>query len=205
MNFYVVDDHPMMRDAVSMVLRRLRPGVNVVELDRLGGLWAAVEKQGPPDLVCLDLRLPDTNGCSGVRELRQHFPSVPLAVYSASPADDFEHECMEAGADIYIEKATGSAELTAALRGLLMADLTPEAEAEALAHERSADNMRLTRRQAQLISMIERGMGNREIAQELEISEHTVKVHLWRLFRKFGVKSRTQAIHAARVSGLIPI
>ena len=58
-------------------------------------------------------------------------------------------------------------------------------------------------RQTQLIAMLDKGMSNRDIATELEISEHTVKVHLWRLFRRLGVKSRTQALHHARNHGLL--
>ena len=59
-----------MREAVVMLLRRLRPGVNVVELERLGGISAAVRQHGTPDLICLDLKLPDTTGTSGIIELK---------------------------------------------------------------------------------------------------------------------------------------
>lgn len=204
MNIYVVDDHPMMRDAITMVLRRLRPGENIVELDRLDKLVPAVAGNGAPDMICLDLNLPDTKGCTGVNEVRAHFPRVPLAVYSASPASDFEEACIEAGADIYIEKAAGSTELAAALRGLLLADPTSEfgAASNAAAEDHEAST-KLSKRQTQLIVMLERGLTNREIGEELDISEHTVKVHMWRLFRKMGVKSRTQALHFARQNGVL--
>ena len=66
MSLYVIDDHPLMREAVVMLLRRLRPGSNVVELDRIGGVEAAVKQHGAPDLICLDLKLPDTTGTSGI-------------------------------------------------------------------------------------------------------------------------------------------
>ena len=74
MSAYVIDDHPLMREAVVMLLRRLRPGANVVELDRIGGIEAAVKQHGPPDLICLDLKLPDTTGTSGIHELKNRFP-----------------------------------------------------------------------------------------------------------------------------------
>ena len=90
MTLYVIDDHPLMREAVVMLLRRLRPGANVVELDRLGGMESAVKQHGAPDLICLDLKLPDTTGTSGVHELKKRFPETPLAVLSASPAADAE-------------------------------------------------------------------------------------------------------------------
>ena len=195
MSLYVIDDHPLMREAVVMLLRRLRPGASVVELDRLGAIDEAVKEHGIPELICLDLRLPDTSGTSGVLELKRRFPETPLAVISASPAADCEEQCIEAGADIYIEKSSGGSEIGNAIRALITADggfeeLTP------------ADN-KLSKRQKQLIVMLDRGLSNREIADELGISEHTVKVHLWRLFRRLGVKSRTQTIHYARVHGML--
>ena len=86
MSLYVIDDHPLMREAVVMLLRRMRGGANVVELDRLGGVEAAVKAHGEPELFCLDLKLPDTTGTSGIHELKGRFPNTPLAVLSASPA-----------------------------------------------------------------------------------------------------------------------
>ncbi len=195
MSLYVIDDHPLMREAVVMLLRRLRPGANVVELDRVGGMEAAVQQHGVPELICLDLKLPDTTGTSGVQDLKSRYPETPLAVLSASPATDAEEQCIEAGADIYIEKSSGAQEIGSAIRALINADggfeeLTP------------ADS-KLSKRQKQLIVMLDRGLSNREIAEELGISEHTVKVHLWRLFRRLGVKSRTQTIHYARTHGML--
>lgn len=198
MSIYVIDDHPLMRDAIVMVLRRLRPAENIVELERLDKLTSAVKQHGAPDLFCLDLKLPDTTGCSGVIAVKQIYPDVPIAVYSASPAADMEEACIEAGADTYIEKSASSAELTAVLRGLLMADTDAEEPVST-----AANNGKLSKRQTQLIAMLDKGMSNRDIATELEISEHTVKVHLWRLFRRLGVKSRTQALHHARNHGLL--
>jgi DNA-binding NarL/FixJ family response regulator len=195
MNVYVIDDHPLMREAVVMLMRRMRPGANIIELERLGGIETAVKQNGAPDLITLDLKLPDTTGTSGVIELKKLFPETPLAVLSASPAPDAEEACIEAGADIYIEKSSGGQEIGNALRALLSAD----GQFEELA---PTDN-KLSKRQKQLIVMLDRGLSNREIADELGISEHTVKVHLWRLFRRLGVKSRTQTIHYARTHGLL--
>ena len=69
--------------------------------------------------------------------------------------------------------------------------------------ETATTENKLSKRQKQLIIMLDRGLSNREIADELGISEHTVKVHLWRLFRRLGVKSRTQTIYYARTHGML--
>ncbi|MGJ7490079.1 response regulator [Variovorax sp. ZT4R33] len=119
MSIYVVDDHHMMRDAIAMVMRRLHPDLTVVELGSLAELVQRMDEAAPPRLILLDLNLPDTTGCAGVRQVKQHSPEVPLAVYSASPAADVAHDCRAAGADLYIEKTAGAVELVAALRNLL--------------------------------------------------------------------------------------
>lgn len=196
--FYVVDDHPMMRDAIALMLRRLRPAAGIVEIDRLDKLAGAVERNGAADLICLDLNLPDTKGCSGVQAVRRDHPEVPIAVYSALPAVDMEALCLAAGADIYIEKASDAAGLIKALKGLLETDSDPEDAPAAPALESGAS---LTKRQGQLVQLIAEGLGNREMAERLAISEDTVKVHMWRLYRRIGVNSRTQALHYARTNG----
>lgn len=195
MSLYVIDDHPLMREAIVMLLRRYRVGANVVELNRLGGVEEAVRKHGEPELFCLDLKLPDTIGVSGIIELKRRYPKSPLAVLSATPADEVEEQCIEAGADVFIEKSSGANEIGSALNTLL----TPESILE----DSAASDNKLSKRQKQLILMLDQGLSNREIADQLGISEHTVKVHLWRLFRRMGVKSRTQAVHFARTHGML--
>ena len=195
MSLYVIDDHPLMREAMVMLLRRMRPGADVVELSHLGQLASAARNHDAPELICLDLKLPDTLGVSGVREVRSRYPDTPLAVISSEPASGSEDQCIEAGADIYIEKSAGATEITAALRTLLTPDSEPE--------DVDGADTTLSKRQKQLILMLDQGLSNREIAEKLGISEHTVKVHLWRLFKRLGVNSRTQTLHYARTNGLL--
>ena len=195
MSIFVVDDHPLMREAVVMLPRRLRPSAQVIELDRLAPVGKAIAEHGEPELVCLDLKLPDTNGVSGVREVRHMLPDTSLIVLSASLASDYEELAREAGADAYVEKSATAAQIGKILR-------------EFLSEEREVENApiipeKLSKRQKQLLVMLDRGLSNRDIAEQLQISEHTVKVHLWRLFRRLNVKSRSQASHLARTAGLL--
>jgi len=196
---YVIDDHPLMREAIVMLLRRVRPGSEVVELSKLSDLGRAVTTRGAPTLFCLDLGLPDTMATSGVSLLKGIYPNVPLAVISARPASEVEESCREAGADVYIEKGAGASEIANALRAMLLTD----SEFDELDGDAEKPPTKLSKRQKQLIVMLDNGLSNREIAEALGISEHTVKVHLWRLFRRLGVKSRTQTLHFARMNGLL--
>jgi DNA-binding NarL/FixJ family response regulator len=195
MSLYVIDDHPLVRQAIGMLLRRLRPASKVVELEKFSELQAAIIKNGAPELFVLDLLLPGVKGATAVSDIKSMYNEVPLVVLSAMPAGEAEETCIEAGADLYIEKSTGANEISAAIQGLFVADATTEEEVPG--------DTKLSKRQKQLILMLDRGLSNRDIATELSISEHTVKVHLWRLFRRLGVKSRTQTLHFARTHGLL--
>ena len=195
MPFFVIEDHPLYRESLATLLRRIRLGETVVELDRVGGLPAAVKKHGVPEVICLDLTLSDSLGMSGVREVKHHYPNSLLIVVSEQSSDEAENQCLEAGADAYVSKLSETKDLFLSLRTLLLPDSTRDED------DFSAN--RLSKRQVQLLAALDQGLSNREIAEHLGISEHTVKVHLWRLFRRLGVKSRTQAIHTARTNGLI--
>jgi len=197
MSMYIIDDHPLMRQAVGMLLRRLRPAAKVVELEKFSELQAAIIKHGEPELFVIDLLLPGVKGTSAVTDIKALYQEVPLVVISSMPSGEAEETCIEAGADLYIEKATPTSEISAAIHGLFAAEAGEE-EGSAV-----PGDTKLSKRQKQLIVMLDRGLSNRDIAAELDISEHTVKVHLWRLFRRLGVKSRTQTLHYARSHGLL--
>jgi len=195
MSLFVIDDHPLVRQAIGMLLRRLRPTSVVVELEKFSELPAAIIKHGTPELFVLDLLLPGVKGTSAVHDTKAMYPEVPLVVLSAMPAGEAEETCIEAGADLYIEKSSPPNDISAAIQGLMSADANFE--------EMAPTDTKLSKRQKQLIVMLDRGLSNRDIAAELSIREHTVKVHLWRLFRRLGVKSRTQTLHFARTHGLL--
>ncbi len=195
MSLFVIDDHPLVRQAIGMLLRRLRPNSVVVELEKFSEMQAAIIKNGAPELFVLDLLLPGVKGTSAVHDTKAMYPEIPLVVLSAMPAGEAEETCIEAGADLYIEKSSPPNDIMAAIQGLLAADANFE--------QMAPTDTKLSKRQKQLIVMLDRGLSNRDIAAGLSISEHTVKVHLWRLFRRLGVKSRTQTLHFARTHGLL--
>ena len=200
MTVYVIDDHPLMRDALTMLVQRVRPGLKVVSVAKLNSLEVTVERQGKPELICLDLKLPDTLGLSGVHAVKAKFPDVPLVVVTGSEASECEAACLEAGANLFLEKASAPNTIIEGLRSLL-----PLPAEEAAADGSVAAPTKLSKRQKQLILMLDQGLSNKDIADKLTISEHTVKVHFWRLFRRLGVNSRTQALHFARTNGWLGI
>ncbi|MFM7697534.1 MAG: LuxR C-terminal-related transcriptional regulator [Limnohabitans sp.] len=198
MSLYVIDDHPMVRQMIGMLLRRLRPASKVVELEKFSELQASLIKNGDPELFVLDLLLPGVKGATAISDVKKMYPEVPLVVLSAMPSGEARDACLEAGADLYIEKSTDTAEISSAIQDILKSD-GDDIDADVVV----VGDIKLSKRQKQLILMLDRGLSNRDIAAELNISEHTVKVHLWRLFRRLGVKSRTQTLHFARTHGLL--
>ena len=194
MSIFVIDNHPLMREAIGVLIHRLSPKTPVIELDRIAVVAQAVQQHGEPVLICLELKLPDTHGVSGIRELKLLCPKVPMVVLTASSASDYEDLSLEAGADAFIEKSAGATEIGNVLRLFLSAELVTSAPVAA---------GKLSKRQKQLLILLDKGQSNRDIAETLQISEHTVKVHLWRLFRRLDVKSRSQASHLARTQGLL--
>ena len=195
MSVYIVDDHPLMRQAFGMLMRRVRPRSQVIELAKPWDLYSAIIKNGPPELLVIDLLLPGTKGTETLTDLRARYPAVPIVVISAVPASTAKQSCLQAGADIYLEKTMPPSEMLIIIQILLKSNSDDIACAAA--------EVKLTKRQKQLILLLDQGLTNNEIAETLHISEHTVKVHMSRLFRRIGVNSRTQTLHYARRHGLL--
>lgn len=101
---FIIDDHPLMREALTMLMHRVRPSLKVVPVAKLNALGPAVEKNGPAGLFCLDLQLPDSIGLLGIHTIKANYPDVPIAVITSSDATEFEERCIAAGAAVFIEK-----------------------------------------------------------------------------------------------------
>ena len=197
MTVYVIEDHPLMRDALTMLIHRVRPGLKVVPVPKMNVLETAVEKNGPAELFCLDLQLPDTLGLSGIHTIKAQYPDVSLAVITSSDATEFESRCLEAGADAFIEKTSNPNQIIQALKSLLVPDTEQATEAAS-----APVPTKLSKRQKQLILMLDQGLSNRDIAEFLGLSEGTVKVHVSAILRTLGVTSRGQAILMMTRAGL---
>lgn len=187
----------MMRDAIVMALKRVRPQSNVVELDSLEAINDAVINHGPPALVSMDINLPDNGSGSGagIAKVRSLFPRAQIAVFSTLPSSEMEEVCVASGADIYIEKASGRGEYAAALETLLQAHPDPS--------DSGPPTTKLSKRQKQMVKLIDSGLTNAEMATVTGLTESSIKLHLHRLYRKLGVSNRTRALHIARVNALI--
>lgn len=191
MNCCIIEDNPLFRDALTALLHQIHSRLEVHSIDRVGHLSGLVLKHGVPDLVLLDLSLPDTLGCSGVHEIKASFPGCRIIAMSEARGQDVAQQCLDAGAELFLSKLVEVDALRRELRKVL-----------APGEQETVEPLKLTLRQWQMLAGIERGLSNRDIGSELGIAEHTVKVHLNRLFRLLGVRSRTQALREVRLRGV---
>ena len=197
MTIYVVEDHPLMRTMLVMLLRRINPAFTVQAVANIKSLSVALRKCDQPKLICLDLGLPDAdaNEISAVHVTRELCPDTPLAVITAADADLYRDRCLQAGASVFIEKKQNSNIILYLLKNLVNFD--GECSGEGFLDKN------LTRRQKQLVIMLDMGLTNNEIAKETGVNVGTVKAQIGRLYRLFGVNSRVEAIHFSRVHGLL--
>ena len=213
MTVLVVDDHPLFRDGLKLVLQQLADGTRVVtESDATRGLEAA-QSIDDLDLVLLDLGMPGMDGFTAVERFAQVVPGVPVVIVSAHEEPAQVRRAIALGASGYIPKSTPAATLLDALRlvlgggvyvpPLLVRAVRPQATGGAAGAAESASPEDLTQRQVDVLALLAQGKSNKAIARELDLSEKTVKAHVTAVFRALGVINRTQAALEARKRELI--
>jgi len=201
----LVDDHTMVRQGLRMFLAT-DEGLYVVGEAENGQEALDRVAQLRPDVVLMDLRLPVMDGVRAIRQIKARFPDVEVIALTSVLEDQLVVEAMQAGASGYLLKDTHPEELVEAIHAAGRGEvrLHPEA-AKRLSREVRTPEMRetLTPRETEILRMVGRGMSNKRIAQQLELSELTVKTHVSNLLSKLGLSSRTQAALFAIKEGLI--
>ncbi len=207
MRVLVVDDHPMIVDAVGLVLSTLDARAEIIDADTVQKAIARVAGV-EIDLALVDLALPGMRGAEAIASLRHACPDLPLVVLSGNDDPAIIFAALDAGAMGYIPKSTGRKGMLEALARVLRGDsyLPPGIvnRIDALADRPSVDwrDLGLTERQREVLELMIRGISNKGICKRLAISENTVKVHVSAIFRSLGVTNRTQAVIAAHRLGL---
>ncbi len=204
MNFLIVDDHPLFRDALKGVLAGLGKGVRCIEASNCDEAREVLENEREWDLVLLDLMLP-CGGGNGILLLEHIIASHPVPVVMMSASEDREdmHAALNQGALGYMPKSLPTAVMKTAVQLILAGGIyvppqlmapgfspepTPKPGASALS--------RLTKRQQEVAALLQEGYPNKEIAKRLGLSPDTVKAHMAAIFRTLGVNNRTAAVKA---------
>jgi DNA-binding NarL/FixJ family response regulator len=155
-----------------------------------------------PDLLLLDLRMPGKNGIQTIADIRDKFPEARILVLSAFDGDEDIHRALHAGAQGYVLKNTTGDKLLPALRTVAAGQTWIPKD---VAHQLASRKMReqLTTREVEVLNELAKGSANKEIADTLNISEHTVKDHLKNILGKLQVADRTEAVTTGIQRGII--
>ncbi|MFP3518153.1 response regulator transcription factor ErdR [Pseudomonas sp. SIMBA_077] len=196
----IADDHPLFRSALHQaVALGLGTDVRLVEVASIAELEKQLAIKADWDLVLLDLNMPGAYGFSGLVLLRGQYPQIPVVMVSAQEEASVMVRSREFGASGFIPKSSSMEAIQTAVRAVLEGDVSwpPQAfeqvvvSAEAKAASEGLAS--LTPQQFRVLTMVCEGLLNKQIAYELSVSEATIKAHVTAIFRKLGVRTRTQA------------
>lgn len=196
----IADDHPLFRSALQQALALgLGAEAQLAEAASIADLEARLNERQDWDLVLLDLNMPGAYGFSGLVLLRGQYPHIPVVMVSAQEEAAVVQRSREFGASGFIPKSSPLPTIQDAVRAILEGDVwwPPQIDgASSLSEEMrlaSEGLANLTPQQFRVLTMVCDGLLNKQIAYELNVSEATVKAHVTAIFRKLGVRTRTQA------------
>jgi DNA-binding NarL/FixJ family response regulator len=198
----IADDHRLMVEGTKQALERAG-GFDVVGEAVSGGQVLPLVRRLKPDLVLLDLRMPQMDGLTCLTKIRKEFPDMKVAMLSVSQDPELIQTALKRGANAYIVKSIDPDDLAGALRQALEGNVFTTAGITEDPGERAAKDAGLTERELGIIRAVARGLSNEAIAKELWVAEQTVKFHLTNIYRKLGVTNRTEAARYAFEQGLV--
>lgn len=199
-NILLVDDHPIVREGLAALIER-RGDMRVVAEAAEGETAVALYAQYQPDVVLIDLRMPGMGGVAAITAVRQQFPTARFIILTTYDGDEDIYRGLQAGAMAYLLKDTPRQELLDTIRAVHAGQKRIPPEVAAKLTERMLGPA-LTEREQAVLDLIVRGRSNKEIGQELSITEGTVKAHVNNVLGKLGVSDRTQAVTEALRRGL---
>jgi DNA-binding NarL/FixJ family response regulator len=205
----IADDHPVVREGLVAMLET-EPDFQVVGTAATGAEAVALVARTDPGVMLLDLELPELDGVAVLRRLVAEVARVRVIVFTVFDTDERIIAAVEAGAAGYLLKGAPRAELFAAVRtvaagGSLLASVASSAVLRRVRGEVPPGGPSLTLREREVLETLARGLGNKQIAAELGVSERTVKFHVSSLFAKLGAGNRTEAVTIAARAGLVSI
>ena len=209
MKVLIADDHPVVREGLSAMLNR-QPDIEVVGEAENGRECVEKTRELRPDIVLMDLRMPEMDGVEAMRQIAATNPEVRFIVLTTYDNDEYIFKGIEAGARAYLLKDSPREELFKAIRAVHRGESLIQPAVAGKVLDRFAELSRqvqapeaLSDREVDVVKLIAEGTANKEIAVSLHISESTVKTHIQTIFQKLGVSDRTGAVTQAIRKGII--
>jgi len=202
----LVDDHAVVRSGLSAFML-VYDDLELVAEARNGREAVMLAELHKPDVVLMDLVMPEMDGAQATRAIRERWPEVQVVALTSFKEDDLVQAALEAGAIGYLLKNVSADELAAAIRKAHegRATLAPEAAQVLVQATRAPKKLGhdLTARELEVLALLVQGLSNRQIASELIVSHSTVKFHVSSILGKLGAVSRTEAVALALQHGLV--
>ena len=205
----IADDHPVVREGVIAMLSR------EVDFDVVGEAKDGVEavkktKELSPDVVLIDLRMPEMDGVEAMRQIKSVMPEVKFIILTTYSDDEYIFSGIEAGARAYLLKDAPREDLFKAIRAVYRGEslIQPVVASKLLDRfselsRRTPSGEELSGRELEILSLMAKGAANKEISAQLNIAQSTVKTHITNIFQKLGVNDRTEAVTQALKKGII--
>ena len=195
----IVDDHPMVREGTRALLER---SAKIEVVGAVGEGMEALRLAGElqPDVLLLDVRLPDISGVEVARQTRQSFPEVKLLVVTGYDEIGYSRALRQLGVHGYLAKSASGAEIIAAVQAVAAGSVLLTAESARVASGGGREP--LTSRERDVLELLVAGRRNAEIADQLTVSLKTVEFHVRNVFEKLGARSRAEAVSRALQQGI---
>jgi len=202
MKVLIADDHPLVRSGVRRALEE-EHDIEVVGEATNGAKVLPLVGQTGPDLVVLDISMPQLDGLACLDQIRKRYPDVKVVILSASGDSDRVQAALARGATAYVLKSVDVRDLASALRQAIEGTVFQALGVQRDSEGQLAGSAGLTKRETAILKAVARGLTNQAIGREFWVSEQTVKFHLRNIFRKLEVGSRTEAARYAFEHGLV--
>jgi DNA-binding NarL/FixJ family response regulator len=200
----IADDHPVVRDGLRAMLAT-QPDMQLVGEAATGTQAVELARAFRPDVVLMDLQMPELDGPAAIATLRDKDPAVRVLVLTTFGTDADITRAIDAGATGCLLKDAPREQLFNAIRSAARGEsvLSPSVATRVLGRMRAPAEEALSPRELEILQAVARGLSNRDIGRQLYVSETTVKTHLLRTFAKLGVDDRTAAVTVALERGII--
>lgn len=202
MRVVIADDHRLMLDGIRRALEA-DGGFEIVGETQNGTQVLPIVSRTTPDLVLLDVRMPHMDGLACLDEIHKRYPEMKVVMLSASTSQELVETALRRGASAYISKSVDPSDLPSTLRQAIEGNVFSASTVATGAEPTGAKAAGLTERETSILKALARGLSNEEIAKELWVTQQTVKFHLTNIYRKLGVKNRTEATRLAYQQGLV--
>lgn len=211
-NILIADDQAMVRSGLRMILES-ESDLVVIDEAANGAQAVRIAKRERPDVVLMDVRMPEMDGLEATRLISSESSEIKVIVLTTFDIDEYVYGALRAGASGFLLKDAPADDLVAAIRVVAGGDalLAPSVTRRIIERfaagpdpNRTVEGLDdLTDRETEVLRLVARGLSNSEIAEELFVSEATVKTHVSHVLTKLGIRDRVQAVVAAYESGLI--